>query len=133
MHAAEIGGVDIFVTILAGGLLELCRRTLDDRMRAMAVRAYGGRRIAAAHQRRVNAALPFLEPVDMASAAGLICRDRLTACALDVLLARWMRGRIDVGMAAGAGVGERAARVGGEAGDVHAAAARADDAQCEFP
>ena len=104
VHAAEIGGVNIRVAVLAGNLLDLRRRILDDGMRIMTVGADGRRRVAAAHQRAVNAALPLLEFVGMAVAADLGRGNREAACTLYFFIGGRMRGRIDVGVTAGATV-----------------------------
>src|SRR5665647_3738222 len=81
MHAAEIGRENLLVAILAGDLVEFGRRILDDCVRAMTVRAYRRRRVAAANQRGVNAAFPLCELVGMAALARL-GRSNCIACLL---------------------------------------------------
>ena len=83
-------------------LARSCRRALDDRMRIMAIGADRRRRIAAAHQRGVNAALPLLELVGMTAAADLGHGDGKAARTSISLSAGRMRGGINVGVTAGA-------------------------------
>ena len=105
VHAAEVGGVDIGVAVLARRLFDRCRRALDDGMRVMTVGADRRRRIAVADQRGVNAAVPLLEFVGVAGAAYLGHGERKAALAGDVVFLGRVLGGIDVGMAAGAAVG----------------------------
>ncbi len=100
MHAAEIGGVDVGVALLAGRLVDARGRAFDHGMRVMAVGADRGRRIAGAHQCGMNAGLPLLELVGVAVLAKLGCGDGKAARALDLVFGRRMRGGIDVGVAA---------------------------------
>ena len=105
MYAAKIGRENVLVAILAGRLIDFCCRTLDHRMRVMTIRADRCRRIALARQRGMNAAVPLLDLVGMATFAGFGRSDGIAARGLDVLFAGWMRGGIDVGVTAGATVG----------------------------
>ena len=77
-------------------------RALHHRVRGMAAGANRGDRISLGDESGVNAVLPLVELVAVASGADLCSHDRKAALAGDRDVRGGMFGRIDVGMAASA-------------------------------